>query len=148
MAGAERPAGATASTTAAPGLPYAVPGPVTVRASGAADVRLRCPSGATPRCSGRLWIESAALATVTLVNGRPPAYVLRPVGRPFRATGRHGAHVRFRVPRSVLVPAWGHRQLRLRLMVASPSEPFALRARWRADAWRPPTRVSPRRRAR
>ena len=56
--------------------------------------------------------------------------------------------VRFSVPRAVLVHAWGRRQLRLRLMVASPDEPFALRARWRADAWRPPTRLSPRRRAR
>ena len=37
----------------------------------------------------------------------------------------------------------GLSELRLRLMVASPDEPFALRARWRADAWRPPTRVSP-----
>jgi hypothetical protein len=147
MAGAGRPPGPTASTTGAPGPPHAVPGPVTVRASGAADVRLRCPTGGRPRCSGRLWIEDAALATVTLVNGRPPAYVLRPVGRPFVAAGR-GALVRFGVPRSVLVRAWAHRQLRLRLMVTSRDEPFALRARWRADAWRPPTRLSPRRRAR
>ena len=102
----------------------------------------------TPRCAGRLWIEDAALATVTLVNGRPPAYVLRPVGRPFLLAAGRGARVRFAVPRSVLVHAWGHRQLRLRLMVASPDEPFALRARWRADAWRPPARLSPRRRAR
>ena len=147
MGGASPPAGA-APASAPTGPLHAVPGPVTVRASGAADVRLRCPSGATPRCSGRLWIEDAALATVTLVNGRLPADVLRPVGRRFRAVGRRGAHVRFVVPRSVLVPAWGHRQLRLRLMVVSSDEPFALRARWRADAWRPPTRVSPRRRAR
>ena len=118
--------------------PRAVPGPVTVRASGAADVRLRCPAGASARCSGRLWIEDAALATVTLVNGRVPAYVLRPMGRPFLVAARRGARVRFAVPRSVLVRAWGRRQLRLRLMVASPDEPFALRARWRADAWRPP----------
>jgi hypothetical protein len=121
---------------------------VTVRASGSADVRVRCPWGGTSRCSGRLWIQDAALTTVTLVNGRLPAYVLHPVGRPFRAAGRRGAHVHFVVPRSVLVPAWAHRQLRLRLMVVSSDEPFALRARWRADAWRPPTRVSPRRRAR
>src|SRR6185295_8943638 len=148
MGGASPPAGAAGATTTPTGPPHAVPGPVTVRASGAADVHLRCPSGATPRCSGRLWIADAALATVTLVNGRLPGYVLRPVGRPFVATARHGARVHFKVPRSVLVPAWGHRQLRLRLMVASPDEPFALRARWRADAWRPATRVSPRRRAR
>ncbi len=85
MAGPGRTPGATASAPGAPGAPHAVPGPVTVRASGAADVRLRCPTGVTPRCAGRLWIEDAALATVTLVNGRLPAYVLRPVGRPFRA---------------------------------------------------------------
>ena len=74
---------------------------------------------------------------MTLVNGRLPAYVLRPVGRPFVLAAGTERAVRFAVPRSVLVRAWGHRQLRLRLMVASPGEPFALRARWRADAWRP-----------
>jgi hypothetical protein len=148
VAGPGRTPGATASAPGAPGAPHAVPGPVTVRASGAADVRLRCPRGVTPRCAGRLWIEDAALATVTLVNGRLPAYVLRPVGRPFLLAAGRGARVHFAVPRSVLVRAWGHRQLRLRLMVASPGEPFALRARWRADAWRPLTRLSPRRRAR
>jgi hypothetical protein len=148
MAGADRPAGATSSTTAPPGPPHAVPGPVTVRASGAADVRLRCPTGGTPRCTGRLWIEDAGLATVTLVNGRVPGSVLRPVARPFAVAARHGSRVRFTVPRSVLVHAWSRRQLRLRLMVASPDEPFALRARWRADAWRPPNGLSPRRRAR
>jgi hypothetical protein len=148
MAGAGRPAGATASSTAAPGLPHAVPGLVTVRASGAADVRLRCLASRAARCTGRLGIEDAALATVTLVNGRPPAYVLRPVGRPFVATARRGARVRFTMPRSVLVRAWGSRELRLRLMVASPDEPFALRARWRADAWRPLKGLTPPRRAR
>ena len=92
VAGPGRTPGATASAPGAPGAPHAVPGPVTVRASGAADVRLRCPRGVTPRCAGRLWIEDAALATVTLVNGRPPAYVLRPVGRPFLlAAGRGDA---------------------------------------------------------
>jgi hypothetical protein len=140
--------GASTSATGVPGPPRAVPGPVTVRASGAADVRLRCPAGASARCSGRIWIQDTALATVTLVNGRVPAYVLRPIGRPFRVAAWHAARVRFAVPRSVLVRAWSRRQLRLRLMVASPEEPFALRARWRADAWRPPNGLSPRRRAR
>ena len=121
---------------------------MTVRASGAADVLVRCPAGASVRCSGRIWLQDAALTTVTLVNGMVPAYVLRPIGRPFRVAARHAARVRFAVPRSVLVRAWGRRQLRLRLMVASRDEPFALRARWRADAWRPPNRLSPRRRAR
>ena len=36
----------------------------------------------------------------------------------------------------------------LRLMVTSRDEPFALRGRYRADAWRAPERLSPRRRAR
>ena len=148
MAGAGHQPGATGSSTAAPGVPYAVPGLVTVHVAGAADVRLRCLASRAARCTGRLWIEDAALATVTLVNGRPPAYVLRPVARPFVAAARHGARARFTVPRSVLVRAWGSRQLRLRLMVASPDEPFALRARWRADAWRPPNGLTPPRRAR
>jgi hypothetical protein len=148
MAGAGRTPGASASVSGAPGPPRAIPGPVTVRASGAADARLRCPAGAPGRCVGRLWIEDAALAAVTLVNGRVPAYVLRPVGRPFQLAGRHSARVRFAVPRSVLARAWGRRQLRLRLMVASPDEPLALSGRYRADAWRPPSGVSPRRRAR
>jgi hypothetical protein len=141
-------ADSSVSATGASGPPRAVPGPVTVRASGAADVRLRCPAAASARCSGRLWIQDAALATVTLVNGRVPAYVLRPIGRPFLVAARHAARVRFAVPRSVLLRAWGRRQLRLRLMVAAPNEPFALRARWRADAWRSPNGLSPRRRAR
>jgi hypothetical protein len=139
---------ASASASAAPGAPRVVPGPVTVRASGAADVRVECPTGASARCVGRLWVEDASLATVTLVNGSVPAYVLRPVGCPFVVPPRHGARVRFAQPRSVLVRAWGRRELRLRLMVASPGEPFALGARWRADAWRPAGRLSPRRRAR
>ena len=45
VAGPGRTPGATASARGAPGPPHAVPGPVTVRASGAADVRLRCPAG-------------------------------------------------------------------------------------------------------
>jgi hypothetical protein len=140
--------GASVSASGAPGPPRALPGPVTVRASGASDVRLRCPAGVSGRCVGRLWVEDVALQTVTLVNGRVPAYVLRPMARSFALAPRRGSRVRFAVPRSVLVPAWSHRQLRLRLMVASPDEPFALRARWRADAWRPPNGLSPRRRAR
>jgi hypothetical protein len=148
VSGPGRTPGASASATGVPAPPRAVPGPVTARATGAADVRLRCPAGVSVRCSGRVWIEDAALATVTLVNGRVPAYVLRPMGRPFRVAAGHGSRVRFAVPRSVLVRAWSRRQLRLRLMVASPDEPFALRARWRADAWRPPNGLSPRRRAR
>jgi hypothetical protein len=119
-----------------------------VRASGVADVRLRCPAKAATRCAGRLWIEDAALASVTLVNGRLPGYILRPLSRPFSARARHGVHVRFRVPRTVLAHAWPRRMLRLRLMVASRDEPFALRGRYRADAWRAPNRVSPLRRAR
>ena len=148
MAGPSPTPGADAPARGVPGPPRAVPGPVTVRASGAAEVRLRCPAGGSGRCVGKLWVEDAALATVTLVNGRVPAYVLVPVGRPFVVAARHSSRVRFSVPRAVLVHAWGRRQLRLRLMVASPDEPFALRARWRADTWRPATRLSPRRRAR
>jgi hypothetical protein len=140
--------GASVSAGGAPRPPRALPGPVTVRASGASDVQLRCPAGVSGRCVGRLWVEDVALETVTLVNGRVPANVLRPVARSFALAPRRGSRVRFAVPRSVLVRAWSRRQLRLRLMVASPDEPFALRARWRADAWRPPNGLSPRRRAR
>ena len=128
--------------------PRAVPARVTVRASGVADVRLRCSARARGRCAGRLWIEDAALASVTLVNGRLPGRVLRPVGRAFSVGAARTTHVRFKVPRAVLVHAWGRRLLRLRLMVASPDEPFALSGRYRADAWRAPARLSPRRRAR
>jgi hypothetical protein len=91
-----------------------------------------------PMTVARLKLATARLAVAT--------YQLR-----YRMNHRHvqtRSRVRFAVPRSVLVRAWGRRQLRLRLMVASPDEPFALRARWRADAWRPPNRLSPRRRAR
>ena len=137
--------GAMPSAGGAPGV-RAIPGRVTVRASGAADVSLRCPAPA--RCSGRLWIEDAVLASVTLVNGRLPGYVLRPVGRAFSVAGRHRERVSFVVPRSVLVHAWGRRLLRLRLALASRDEPFALRARYRADLWRAPTRHGPRRRGR
>jgi hypothetical protein len=121
---------------------------VKVRASGIADVRLRCPTKASGPCAGRLWAEDVTLASATLVNGRLPGHVLRPVGRAFSTAAGHGARVRFRLPRAVLVHAWGRRLLRLRLMVASRDEPFALRARYRADAWRAPTTVNPRRRAR
>jgi hypothetical protein len=111
-------------------------------------VRLRCTARASARCTGRLWIEDAALARVTLVNGRLPGHVLRPTSRAFSVVPGQRAHVRFVVPRPVLVHAWGRRLLRLRLMLASRDEPFALRARYRGDLWRAPTRLSPRRRAR
>jgi hypothetical protein len=148
MAGASRASGASPSASGAPGLPRALPGPVTVRASGASDVQLRCPPGVSGGCVGRLWVEDVALRTVTLVNGRAPGYVLRPVARAFAVAPGRGSRVRFSVTRSVLVRAWSRRQLRLRLMIASPEEPFALRARWRVDAWRPANGLSPRRRAR
>jgi hypothetical protein len=98
-------------------------------------VCVRCAGSA--RCVGRLWIEDARLATVTLVNGRLPGYVLRSRSRPWSVVRGRTVKVRFAVPRPVLVPAWARRQRAVRLMVASPSEPFALRARYRVDAWRP-----------
>ena len=148
LAGARRAAGAVASASGATSTPRAIPGRVKVRASSIADVRLRCPAKAATPCAGRLWVEDAALASVTLVNGRLPGHVLRPVGRPFSARPGHGVRVRFRVPRAVLAHAWARRMLRLRLMVASRDEPFALRGRYRADAWRAPARLSPPRRGR
>jgi hypothetical protein len=130
----------------ATGAPNAVPGRVTIDATGAGGVRLRCPGRA--RCVGRLWIEDARLATVTLINGRLPGYVLRPLSRAFNISSRRAVRVRFNVLRSVLDRAWTRRQLGVRLMVASPAEPFALRSRYRVDAWRPSGLSPPRRRAR
>ena len=146
LAAARQTAGAPAS--GAEIAPRAVPGRVTVGASGAARARLRCPATATARCRGRLWTEDAALATVTLVNGRVPSDVLRPLVRAFNVPAGHTALLRFAVPRAVLVHAWARRLLRVRLMLGSPAEPFALRARYRADLWRAPTRLIRPRRAR
>jgi len=128
--------GASAPATGVPGPPRAVPGPVTVRASGAADVRVRCRGAA--RCTGRLWIEGASFADGTLVNGRVPGYVLQPVGVRYRLTSGQRTKLSFRVPRAVLAHALPQRLLRLRLMVSSADEPFALRGRYRVDAWRLP----------
>jgi hypothetical protein len=44
------------------------------------------------------------------------------------------------VPRAVLTQRLPQRLLRLRLMVMSAGEPFALRGRYRVDAWRAPAR--------
>jgi hypothetical protein len=148
LAGAPRPTDVGGSTSGAPVASSVIPGRVTLRASGAADARLRCPAKAPARCRGRLWIEDAALATVTLVNGRLPGHVLRPVARAFSVARGHRARVRFAVPRTVLVHAWARRQLRVRLMLGSPDEPFALRARYRADLWRAPTGFGRRHRTR
>jgi hypothetical protein len=134
-----------AAARAAPptGTTSAVPGSTTIAASGAGAVHVRCAGRA--RCVGRLWIEDARLATVTLVNGRLPGYVLRSLSRAYSVAPGQAVWLRFAVPRPVLVPAWARRQLSVRVIVASPTEPFALRARYRVDAWRP-TAVSPRRR--
>ena len=128
----------TASGTAAsaPAPPRTIPARVTVRASGAADVRVRCRGAA--RCTGRLWIEGASFADGTLVNGRVPGYVLQPVGVRYRLTSGQRTKLSFRVPRAVLAHALPQRLLRLRLMVSSADEPFALRGRYRVDAWRLP----------
>ncbi|HEY7620041.1 MAG TPA: hypothetical protein VH834_09725, partial [Solirubrobacteraceae bacterium] len=127
LGGASAPVVAAAQT--------AVPGRVTITASRAGATRVRCTTG--KRCVGRLWIEDARLDTVTLVNGRVPGDVLRPMWRSFALAHGKAARLRFTVPRSVLVRAWARRQLGLRLMLASPGDPLAAGARYRADAWRP-----------
>jgi hypothetical protein len=124
--------GAASAAAAAQG---AVPGALTIRASGAGTLRLRCP--ARVRCAGAVWIEDARLSTVTLVNGRLPGWVLSPRRRALAPARGDVVRVRFRVPRSVLVRAWPHRRLSLRLKFASPAAPFALGSTYVADAWRP-----------
>jgi hypothetical protein len=128
---------AAAQTTPAPTPTSAVAGSVTIAASGAGALRVRCAGAA--RCIGRLWIEDARLATVTLVNGHLPGGVLRSLSRAYSIAPGATVRLRFAVPRAVLVPAWARRQLPLRLMIATPSAPFALRSRYRVDAWRPAT---------
>jgi hypothetical protein len=127
---------ATGAPASKPAARRTIPARVTVRASGAADVRIRCAGGT--RCSGRLWIEGASFADGTLVNGRTPGYVLRPLAVTYRLGSGQRKRVRFRVPRAVLAHALPQRVLRLRLMVGSADEPFALRGRYNVDAWRPP----------
>jgi hypothetical protein len=109
-------------------------------------VLVRC-AGRT-RCVGTLWIEDRRLATVTLVNGHLPGGVLRTLSRRYSLGPGRAARLRFAVPRSVLVHAWARRELRVRLMLASPAEPFALASRYRVDAWRPATVTRRPRRAR
>jgi hypothetical protein len=59
------------------------------------------------------------------------------VSRPFALRAGATARLRFAVGRPVMAHAIATRVLRLRLMVASATEPFALRGRYRVDAWRP-----------
>jgi hypothetical protein len=125
---------AGAAPTAPTGGSHAVPRRVRVDRDGRLDVRVRCASAAP--CRGRLWVEGAGWATGTLINGKVPGTVLRPRRRSFVVASGATRHVRFRVARSVIQPAYKARAMGLRLMVASASEPFALHARYRVEAVR------------
>jgi hypothetical protein len=122
-----------------------VPGRVTLRASGRGTVRVRCPSAPDPPCQGRLWIEGAAYANGTLINGHTPGSVLRPVTTSLAQSGRRSLTLRFAVGRSVMARARTTRALALRLMLSTPTDPLALRGRYVVRLWRPPSAPSRRR---
>jgi hypothetical protein len=145
LSAAAAPAGGPAATASRPAASApVVPGRVTIRASGRADVRVSCPAVPGSRCAGALWLEGAAFANGTLINGHTRGHVLRPLDRRFAVAAGGHATLRFRVPRAVLRHAFAQRLLALRMRSASADAPFAVRSRYRADAWQRPA-VSARR---
>jgi hypothetical protein len=126
-------AAAVPGVTAAAAAPVpraAVPGRVSVSPGDPARIAIRCDDARRARCAGRLWVEGETFASGALVNGRPPGDVLRPTALRFSlAAGRSGL-LRLKVPAAVARRAAAMGVLRLRLAVAAPGSPFALRSRY------------------
>jgi hypothetical protein len=121
------------SATSPPVAGLAITGRVTLRASGMASVRVRCPSDAP--CHGRLWLEGAAFAAGMLVDGRTPGGVLRPVGAPVDLNAGGRATLRFVVGRPIMSHAVADDALSLRLTMAGAEEGQVGRSIVRV--WRP-----------